>query len=99
MWSQLCGDPKFFKFNTKLFLIKAILSAIILTSYNQSLLSSGELKIVSAILAPWRGGLDQIGLATIFNYELAASTVFTLSNKKLKHPILYPYNPIFLAND
>lgn len=67
MWDQSCGDPNYFKLDDKLTLIEWILSAIILTSPNHNLFNSGVLRIVSAILAPCKGGLDHNGLANNFN--------------------------------
>lgn len=55
--------------------------------------------MISAILAPWSGGLDHNGLANNFNYETTFSLSYELPHTKLRHPVLYPYNPIFLAKD
>ena len=75
---------------THLSLMSIILDDIVFRDPCQLFVSSGSLRMVSTILAPWIGGLEYIGLAIPFNLVPTAFASFSSPQTTETHPALSP---------
>ncbi|CAH7076590.1 unknown_gene_5196 [Phodopus roborovskii] len=112
IWSVMCcqlwEDPSFFRLETNWVLMLMMRSAMPFTSCNLNhyhcFLKSGEVRMVAAIRAPLRGGLEYMGRIRIFSCDstrLASSVSLqiTVKNTPYTGSSSLPYRPMFLAYD
>mmetsp|Transcript_7909 Transcript_7909/g.29649 ORF Transcript_7909/g.29649 Transcript_7909/m.29649 type:complete len:219 (-) Transcript_7909:3333-3989(-) len=76
-----------------------IRSAIVLTSPNHCFFKTGSPRIALTIAAPCRGGLLYIGRAMSFICDSTRCASSGEAHMMEKHPIRWPYRPMFLAKD
>uniref|UniRef100_A0A8C5Z671 Uncharacterized protein n=1 Tax=Marmota marmota marmota TaxID=9994 RepID=A0A8C5Z671_MARMA len=108
IWSVMCcqlwEEPSFLRLETSWVRILMMRSAMPFTSCNLNIYhcfrKSGEVRMVEAIRAPLRGGLEYKGRITIFSCDstLLASSASLQTTVKAPTRSL-PYKPMFLAYD
>mmetsp|Transcript_10048 Transcript_10048/g.42257 ORF Transcript_10048/g.42257 Transcript_10048/m.42257 type:complete len:219 (-) Transcript_10048:578-1234(-) len=98
-WFQESVDPDASSSARRRLRMSMMRSAMPLTSPYQRCFKDGSPRMVATIAAPCRGGLEYIGRASSFICDSTRCASSASSHMMEKHPIRWPYRPMFLAND